>query len=375
MAIKSVQCYVMRYPEPNDFNALRMTVLCRVTEDGGTEGWGEGIAMWPEACKATKVIAEEGLAALVIGEDPLDTERLWQKMYNHLWWYGEGGIANFAMSAIDMALWDLKGKLLGQPVYKLMGGKVKDRLPANASTHPSKDSLEDCAEELAGFVKRGFQSVKFGFGKKGGAGLGKDPEHDARFVRLVREAMGPGPGIIPDLGNAVKYDVGTVIKLVRRFEDEAQIAWVEEPFHPDDVESHRQLRTNISALIAAGEREWTVNAYRRRIETGTVDVLGFDPGRAQGLTGFVKVAHLATVARRFVNAHAWSSAVTSAAGLHLSVTTPATILFEFKPYENPMQHELVETPIDPIDGWATPPDRPGFGVTPIESVVQKYTVQ
>lgn len=374
MQIKSVQAYVLRYPEPNDNNNMRMTVLCRVTENGGIEGWGEGIAMWPEACRATKLIAEEGLAPLVIGENPLDIERLWQKMYNHLWWYGEGGIANFAMSAIDMALWDLKGKLLGQPLYRLLGGKVKERLPANASTHPSKSDPEEGAEELAGFVRQGYQSVKFGFGKKGGAGLGVDPEHDALFVRLVREALGPGPGIIPDLGNAVKYDVSTVTRLVRRFEDEAQIAWVEEPFHPDDVEAHRQLRGQITALIAAGEREWTVNAYRRRIATDTVDVFGFDPGRAQGLTGFLKVAGLVGAARRFVNAHAWSSAVTSAAGLHLSVTTPASVLFEFKPLENPMQHELVETPIEPVDGWATPPDRPGLGVVPIEFVLDKYTV-
>jgi L-alanine-DL-glutamate epimerase-like enolase superfamily enzyme len=374
MTIAKVNAFVLRYPEPNDFNALRMTVLVRVTTKDGVEGWGEGIAMWPEACKATKVVIEEGLSALVIGEDPLDIERLWQRMAAHLWWYGEGGIGNFAMSAIDMALWDLKGKILGQPVFKLLGGKVKDRLPANASTHPNKADPEEGAQELADLIKAGYQSVKFGFGKKGHAALGKDPEHDARFVRLVREAMGPGPGIIPDLGNAVKYDVGTVLRLVRRFEEEAQISWIEEPFHPDDVEAHRQLRNQCRVLIAAGEREWTVNAYRRRIETNTVDVLGFDPGRAQGLTGFQKVAAMATAARRFVNPHAWSSAVTSAAGLHLAVTTPASLLFEFKPLENPLQHDLIDNPIDPVDGWATPPDGPGYGIVPKMAVVERYTV-
>src|SRR5690606_27333789 len=114
--------------------------------------------------------------------------------------------------------------------------------PANASTHPALSDPEKGAQQLADLVASGYQSVKFGFGKKGGAGLGVDPEHDARFVRLVREAMGPGPGIIPDLGNAVKYDIATVLRLVRRFEDEAQISWIEEPFHPDDIEAHRQLR-------------------------------------------------------------------------------------------------------------------------------------
>lgn len=375
MTIKQVQAYPLRYPEPNDNDAMRMTVLVRVTDSTGAEGWGEGIAMWPDACKATKIVAEEGLAPLVKGEDPQDIARLWQKMREHLWWYGEGGIANFAMSAIDMALWDLKGKLLGQPVYKLLGGKVKHGLPANASTHPALADPEAGARQLAGYIAKGFQSVKFGFGKKGEAGLGTDPERDALFVRLVREAVGPGPGIVPDLGNAVRYDPGTVMRLVQRFEDEAQIMWVEEPFHPDDIESHRQLRGRVTALIAAGEREWTVNAYRRRLETGTVDVFGFDVGRAQGLSGFVKVAQMVSAARRFVNPHAWSSAVTSAASLHLAVTTPATLLFEFKPLENPMQHDLVETPIEPVDGWAVPPEGDGFGVTPIEAVIDRYAVR
>jgi len=374
MTIARVDAFVLRYPEPNDFNALRMTVLVRIATRDGVEGWGEGIAMWPEACKATRIVVEEGLAPLVIGEDPRDVERLWQRMAAHLWWYGEGGIANFAMSAIDMALWDLKGKLSGEPLYRLLGGKVKERLPANASTHPAQADPEKGAEELAALAAAGYQSVKFGFGKKGHAGLGVDPEHDARFVRLVREAMGPGPGIIPDLGNAVKYDIATVLRLVRRFEEEAQISWIEEPFHPDDIEAHRQLRANCSVLIAAGERDWTINQYRRRLETGTVDVFGFDPGRAQGLTGFHKVAALVAAARRFVNPHAWSSALTSAAGLHLAVTTPASVLFEFKPLENPMQHELVDNPIDPVAGWAVPPEGPGLGVVPRDAVIEKYRV-
>jgi len=374
MTIRAIDTFILRYPEPNDNGALRMTMLVCVTDSTGAEGWGEGIAMWPEACKATQIIVDEGLGPLVIGEDPMDIERLWRRMAGHIWWYGEGGIANFAMSAIDMALWDLKGRLLDQPLYKLLGGKVHDRLPANASTHPSKKDPEEGAAELAGYVARGFQSVKFGFGKKGEAHLGHDPEHDARFVRLVREALGPGPGIMCDLGNAVTYDVSTVLRLTRRFEEEAQIAWIEEPFHPDDIAAHARLRADARTLIAAGERDWTVMQYLRRLETGTVDVVGFDPGRAQGVTGFQKVALLVDAHRRHINAHAWSTAVTSAASLHLSVASRAAMLFEFKPLENPMQHELVDNPIDPVDGWAIPPDGPGLGVEPKRDVIGKYQV-
>jgi D-galactarolactone cycloisomerase len=374
MAVRSVSAFVLSYPEPNDFDAMRNTVLVRITDSSGAEGWGEGIAMWPEACKATKLIAEEGLAPLLIGEDPRDTTRLWQRMSAHTWWYGEGGIAQFAQSALDMALWDVRGRLTGQSLSQMLGGRMHDRLPAIASTHPSKATIEACAEDLAGHIRAGFRGVKFGFGKKGHAGLGLDPARDAAFVAAVRQAIGAGPMIMPDLGNAVRYDVATVTRLAARFLEDAQIAWIEEPFHPDDMAAHLDLSRAVPVLVAAGERDWTVEQYRRRLAAGGVHVFGIDPGRAQGVTGFARAATLIAAGRAWVNAHAWSTAITSAASLHLSLSTPAAMVFEFKPLPNPMQHELVATPIDPVDGWAVAPEGPGLGVEPLMAVVEKYRV-
>ena len=133
MKIVDVQAYPLRYPEPHDSNRLRYLTLVRVEGEGGLYGWGECISQWPEAALAVKVVTERGFLPLLKGRAALDTRGLWDSMRRHSTWYGTGGIATFALSAIDMALWDLKGRALGVPVYELLGGKVTSRLRAVAS--------------------------------------------------------------------------------------------------------------------------------------------------------------------------------------------------------------------------------------------------
>src|SRR5919202_2746659 len=148
MLIKRVEAFPLQYPEPNDHNNLRYVTLARIECDDGTVGWGECISQWPEAALAVKPIIERGLGPAILGRDPLDTYAIWLAMKEQSWWYGEGGIASFALSAIDMAVWDLKGKALGVPLYKLLGGKLHDRLRACASTHPSVATIDGMAKEL-----------------------------------------------------------------------------------------------------------------------------------------------------------------------------------------------------------------------------------
>lgn len=371
MRIRSLRAYPIQSPEPNDFGALRMTLLVRVDTEEGVTGWGEAIAMWPEACKAVKVLVEDGLAPLLTGQSPLDVERHWLAMKSHTWWYGEGGLASMAISAVDMALWDLKGRALGLPLYQLLGGRVWERLPACASTHASKATHEANAEEMAGYITAGYQSVKIGFGKRGHAGLGRDPDHDVAFVAAVRAAIGPKAGLMIDIGNSVRWDVATAIRTTRRME-EHQITWIEEPLHPDDIAGYQELRAATQTTIATGEREWTVARYKRLLETGTVDVVGIDPARAEGVSGFAKVRELVGAVRRKFNAHAWSTAITTAASLHLSASSPHCLLMEMKPLRNPMQHELVANPIDMKDGFVAPPEGPGLGVEVLEEMVSHY---
>jgi len=144
--------------------------------DDGTVGWGEAVTSWPDVCRATEAMIEGISAELVVGRDPLDNVDIWRRGKQRAWWYGNrGGVSSFALSAIDIALWDLKGKLLGVPVTRLLGGAHHERLRAIASTHPRDASLEVEADRHAGYIRDlGFQGCKFGLGKKGDAGLGRD---------------------------------------------------------------------------------------------------------------------------------------------------------------------------------------------------------
>lgn len=360
----------MAYREPNDHNAERHLCLARIRADDGLVGWGEAVTMWPEASRATAALIA-GLAPLLIGRDPVRNEPLWRAMKEHTWWYGRGGIASFAIAALDIALWDLKGKALGMPVVDLLGGPVHERLPAIASGHATGSEIEEMAGEMAGWLARGLHGVKVGFGKRGNARLGYEQARDVAFVRALRKAVGPDRAIMIDIGNAIRWDVATAVARTRAFE-EYGIAWIEEPLGPSDPAGYATLRAKTSTRIAYGEREWDPESYGRIIDLGTVDVVGIDPGRAEGITGFRKICERVEAAHLQANAHAWSSAIVTAASLAVSFATPTCRQFEVKPLPNPMQHDLVSKPLDAVDGWMTPPSAPGLGIEVVDEVVERY---
>jgi len=370
--IKTVEAIPVAYPEPNDFNATRYLCLVKITTEDGIVGWGESITQFPEANPATAAIIN-GMAEFIIGRSAIDTTAIWLSLKDRAWWYGyHGGIASYAIAAIDIALWDIKGKALGVSVCELLGGPVHERLPAIASSHAHHESIPDMAEEALGWLETGLQGMKVGFGKRGNARLGFDHDRDVEYVRAMREAIGDDKQLIIDLGVAVKWDVATAVKRVQAF-DEYNIEWIEEPLGAWDPEGYATLRAKTRTLIAYGEREWNLQGFERVLATGTCDVLGVDPGRAEGITGFKKVTDRVEYYRRQANAHAWSSAIVSAASLAVSFSSPACKLFELKPLRNPMQHELVPEPIVHVDGWVTPPtDRPGLGIEIDESVIDRY---
>src|SRR5262245_11114579 len=205
MHIKKADVFPLAYEEPNDDDAMRYVVLVRLEASDGTVGWGEAISQFLESTLATATLIENGFVEMVLNQDPLDNERLWETMRQKVWWYGDvGGIAALGISAVDMALWDLKGKILGVPLYQLLGGKQQECLPACASTHPRLPTIEEMADELAAHVKNGYRSVKVGFGKKGYANLGVDEARDVEFAQTVREAIGPDAGFIIDIGAKIR---------------------------------------------------------------------------------------------------------------------------------------------------------------------------
>ncbi|CAM5763821.1 enolase [Labrys miyagiensis] len=370
MRITGMTPYVLGWPEPNDFNNLRMTVLLAVDTDAGIRGWGEAIAMWPEACKATVAIIEEGFLPLLNGREATDIPGCWEAMKKHSWWYGEGGIAAFALSAVDMALWDIAAKDRGVPLVTLLGAQ-HETLPACASLHVNQATIEESVREISAHFANGFRSTKLGLGKRGLSKAGRDPDYDVALVAALRREIGKAGGIMVDAGNGTVWDLPTAVRTVNRMA-EHDIAWIEEPFHPSRISDHVALKAAVSVPIAAGEREWQPSGYRRWLDTEAVDIFGIDPARVEGITGFRQAAAAVEDAGRIVNAHAWSTAVLTGASLHLSLATRSAVLFELKPVPGPMQFELVEEPIWHDNGLLCAPLRPGHGAEPRMSVIGKY---
>jgi L-alanine-DL-glutamate epimerase-like enolase superfamily enzyme len=372
MRIRSIEAIPVSYPEPNDFDALRHLCLCKIVADDGQIGWGESITQFPEASFAVKAIIE-GMAPNLLGRDPVHTEALWRQCKDQAWWYGYGGgIASYAVAAIDMAMWDLKGKAVGRSVLDLLGGPVHDRLPAIASCHAHYESIPEMVDEAVAWLSTGLQGLKAGFGKRGEARLGYEHDRDVAYVKAMREAIG-SKWLMIDCGIAIKWDVSTAVRRIQAME-EYDLTWVEEPLGAWDPEGYASLRQKTNALIAYGEKEWALDGFERVLATGTVDVVGVDPGRCEGITGFKKVCDRIEAYRRQANAHSWSSAIATAASLAVSFSSPACKLFELKPLRNPMQNDLVSTPFAHVDGWMYPPTGPGLGIEVIEDVVEGFRV-
>jgi L-alanine-DL-glutamate epimerase-like enolase superfamily enzyme len=350
----------------------RCVTLVRIETQAGAVGWGEAISQFREAAVATRVLALDGFAPLIEGRDPIDVETLWHEMCRHAYWYGVEGIAAFAISAIDMALWDLKGKLLGQPVARLMGGQLRDTIPAMGSIIFDMDDLDWTLEEFQFMLDQGYRIVKAGWGMRSDAVFGDNRERDRRYVAAVREVIGPDVALVVDTpGERGLWDVPTAIQRLRDWE-QYDLRWVEQPLPPANLEDYARLRGAVSVPIGTGEDEWSPETYQRVIDSNGVDVLQLDPGRCLGLTGCREVMKRVEAANLKYSAHSWSSALNTAASLHFLAISPSADTLDFKPHESPFQHELVDDPWVQEQGLLHIRDKPGLGVTVREDAVARY---
>jgi L-alanine-DL-glutamate epimerase-like enolase superfamily enzyme len=372
MRITSIQAFPLQYPEPHYKGIQRYITLARLETDEGLVGWGECISQFPEATLATKLLLERGLAPLLIGDDALDVERLWNKMLGHVWWYGPEGIAAFAVSAVDMALWDVKGKALGLPVCKLLGGQLHDNVVAMASIIFDMDDLDWTLDEFRWMREQGYRVVKAGWGMRPEAVFGQDRVRDITFVRAIRDVIGDDIDLVVDTPGARGiWDAPTAIQRFRDLEP-YRLRWIEQPLPPHDLAAHARLRAAVSTPIGTGEDEWNVESYSRLIRSGGVDVVQLDPGRCHGLTGCHAVVKLIEAENLRFSAHTWSSAPNTAASVHLLATSTHADCMDLKPHESPMQHELVRDPWAQVDGYLAVRNTPGLGVEVREEIVRKY---
>lgn len=372
MKIARVSAYGVAYPEPNDNGNERCLVFCRVDTADGTTGWGEAVTMTRGATFATIALIDE-MGGLLLGKSPIENVAIWRGLLRQGWWAGyEGGVAAFALSAVDIALWDLKGKLLGVSVVDLLGGPERTDLPVIASTHAFLADIDHEAARHARYVvDLGYRGVKIGMGKRGDARLGVDFDRDVSYVRSIREAIGDGSLLIMDRGQSLRWTVADAIRRARAFE-EHDLYWIEEPLEPHELEGFRRLRVQSACLVGTGEREWTAAGFARVISSGIADVVGCDPGRAGGISGAMKVIAQVEQAQVWFNAHAWSGAIVTAASLALSASTDRCLVMEMKPVPSPMQHELVAHPFEPVGGVIAVPRVPGLGVEVVERTLATY---
>jgi L-alanine-DL-glutamate epimerase-like enolase superfamily enzyme len=370
--IKSITAHPLRYPEPHNFGKLRYITLARVETTDGAVGWGECISQFPDSCLATKTVIEEGYAPMLVGQNALEVEARWHQMLDRVWWYGPQGIAAFAISAVDMALWDVKGQVLDLPVCNLIGGKLREAVVAMASIHFDMDDLDGMASQFGLFRKKGYKIVKGGFGRDPQSAFGRNERRDLELAHCIRQVIGPDIDMVMDVcGARLDWDVHTAINRIRNLEP-CRLLWIEEPLPPQDYQAHVFLRNHTSTRIGSGEQEWNLDGYRRLIEAGGVDVVQMDPGRCHGITGCLNAIKLVEAAKLKFSAHTWSSAINTAASVHLLATSNAGICMDFKPHESPMQHELVNEPWQQSEGLIAVPDKPGLGINVREEIVRKY---
>ena len=372
--IVAVDTHPVSYPEPNDHDRHRSVCLVRITDSDGRVGWGECTTYWPEASLAAAVIVDAARDEIV-GKDPLQNGSIMRSLGDRCWWYGTAGagIAGFALSGIDVALWDLKGHVLGASVLDLLGGPAKDTLPAIASSHATSPVIGEMAEEIAGWLASGLTGVKVGFGKLGNANLGFEHDRDVTFMRTVREAIGPHARIMIDCGVRNHWSVPDAVRRVRAFEEHG-LHWIEEPLGADDPDGYLQLKRATSTLIAYGEREFSPAGVERILRSASVDVVGLDPGRVGGITGFAGACDIIELARRQGNAHAWSTAVDTAASLAISWAKPVCKQFEEQPFKGPMQADLIGGAIAHENGLMPRPTGPGLGIEVDQTIVDRYLI-
>ena len=317
MKLVSLTAHSVRYPEPHDHNRLRHLTLVRAESSDGSVGWGEAITMLPEACRATECIVRDGFAALLRECDVLDVESAYERMRRHVWWYGPQGVAAFAMSAVDMALWDLKGRVLGRPVWSLLGEKRTADVIPTACIHLDLDQLDRSIAEFESFAAEGYRVVKGGWGARPENVFGANRERDIEVARRSREAIGEKVDLVLDaLAARTGWDVDTAAQRLEDLEP-FRLRWIEEPLPPWDLEAHVELKQRTRTPIGTGEQEWNAEGYRRLLAFGAVDVVQLDPARCHGISGSRRIVELIEQDQKVFSLHTWSSALCTAAGVAL----------------------------------------------------------
>jgi L-alanine-DL-glutamate epimerase-like enolase superfamily enzyme len=388
MKITNVEAMVLdtgkNYSDPSEAaesHGVRFVSLVKITTDEGITGWSD-VETQPHVGRQIMeapsggAVGFESLRAALVGEDPLERERLREKMYRFLGYYGRQGVGMQMMSGVDIALWDIAGKAFGQPVCKLLGACYRDKVKGYASTlfRPTPDAMKRAVED---YLKQGFRAIKFGWGV-----FGRDLALDLSLVKAMREAAGPDIDLMVDAGwygvtRAEPFRPRSIkdwIRLVRMLEEQ-NIFWLEDFLQPDNLEGYAEVSAHTRTLrLAAGEQYAGIGEFERLANEGRIHVLQPDLSRCGGLSVGRQIADFATRRQIECVPHAWLTDLLKAASLHLNAYLMQSVFLEYNVSSASLLNTLCKEPIRMVDGYIPVPTGPGLGVELDEKVIEKYRV-
>jgi len=363
----------------------RHPVLLQLFSDQGITGVGEAAVAYGVGSNATAEIVQELVERFVLGKDPSNIEPLWHEMYDHTFWAKGGGSIIFpGMSAVETALWDIKGKALGVPVYELLGGKFRERVRVYANGWSYRCiSIDELVREAVKVIQAGYTALKFYPLARplGPHGLLQhvslrtiDRETEKRVLestKALREAVGPNVEIMADMSAGLTTDVA--IRLGRQLE-EYNLYFYEEPVDPFDEEALKKVSDRVDIPIAAGERLYARYGFRRVLELHAVDIVQPDIGSAGGIQESKYIAAMAEAYSARVQFHACGSPVSMAAALQLAACVPNLAIQEVYPFRVPEHWAIVDyaPELDIKDGYIPISSQPGLGVELNPKVVDPF---
>ena len=369
------------YGSAGGMQASRGGLLVEVETDDGITGIGEaGVGGG-----STRHVIENHLRPMLLGEDPLLIEGLWQKMFARTRQFGRRGIVMNAISGIDIALWDIAGKVAKLPVYRLLGACC-DRVEAYASGgfYQEGKSIDDLAGEAEGYRARGFRGMKMKIGRNPSTQTHLrhlaahaqmcevEPEEDIARVAAVRRALGPQAKLMVDVNCA--WSPAFAIEMGRALEP-YKLYWIEEPVATDDIDGSARVADALATPIAGYETEIGLYGFRELITRGAVDIVQPDIAWTGGFSEGRRIAALAQAHHLMVAPHAFGGAVLLAASLHFAASIPNALVLEFDQNPNGLRDELLKEPIRTDgDGMIRLPERPGLGIELDRAAVERYRV-
>ena len=345
-------------------------LFVEVTTDEGVSGWGE--------ITTTTKLANRGLCAMlkqigaqIEGEDPSQIERLWHKIFRSFTYMGSRGAAVECVSAIDIALWDIRGKVLDQPIYELLGGPVRDDIALY--THPDQSkftSKQGIIDEVTDIVKSGHQSLKFDpfaltererrEGYLDGAMSKQWVREASEMTALIRDTVGPDIEVLIDAHG--RFDVPTAIRCCRALEEAGNIDWFEEPVPPESWKALAQVREKVSAAISWGERGHTKWDFVPILENGLADYIMPDVTWTGGITELKKISALCEAYFIPVSPHDASGPINVVAGAHVMMTVPNFYKLETSRWDLSEYNKFITKPLDNSNGALKLPKLPGLGL-------------